>query len=101
MTAFYGVFDRRTRVLRYANAGHPYPLRWEAATGVVKPLAAHGFRVAPDRRSRCAASRREREHDGERQIDRERAPHDGSSSWGTRRPRVGMIAPPHAAASAT
>ncbi len=50
VTAFYGVFDRRTRVLRYANAGHPHPLRWEAATGVVKPLAAHGFLlgVIPD-----------------------------------------------------
>jgi serine phosphatase RsbU (regulator of sigma subunit) len=43
VTAFYGVFDRRTRVLRYANAGHPYPLLWEAATRKVKPLAAHGF----------------------------------------------------------
>ncbi len=50
VTAFYGVFDRRTRVLRYASAGHPYPLRWEAATGAVKPLVAHGFLlgVIPD-----------------------------------------------------
>jgi sigma-B regulation protein RsbU (phosphoserine phosphatase) len=50
VTAFYGVFDRRTRVLRYANAGHPHPLRWEAATGTVKPLAASGFLlgVIPD-----------------------------------------------------
>jgi serine phosphatase RsbU (regulator of sigma subunit) len=43
VTAFYGVFDRRTRVLRYANAGHPHPLRLEAATGAVIPLAAQGF----------------------------------------------------------
>lgn len=50
VTAFYGVFDRRTRVLRYANAGHPHPLRLEAATGVVKPLAAQGFLlgIVPD-----------------------------------------------------
>ena len=50
VTAFYGVFDRRTRVLRYANAGHPHPLRWEAATGTVRPLAASGFLlgVIPD-----------------------------------------------------
>jgi phosphoserine phosphatase RsbU/P len=50
VTAFYGVFDRRTRVLRYANAGHPHPLRWDAASGVVKPLAASGFLlgVIPD-----------------------------------------------------
>ena len=43
VTAFYGVYDRRTRVLKYANAGHPYPLLLEAATGQVKPLAAQGF----------------------------------------------------------
>jgi sigma-B regulation protein RsbU (phosphoserine phosphatase) len=43
VTAFYGVFDRRTRLLTYANAGHPYPLRWVAATGAVEPLAAQGF----------------------------------------------------------
>lgn len=50
VTAFYGVFDRRTRVLRYANAGHPHPLRLEAATAAVKPLAAQGFLlgIVPD-----------------------------------------------------
>ncbi len=26
VTSFYGVFDKKTRVLRYANAGHPSPL---------------------------------------------------------------------------
>lgn len=50
VTAFYGVFDRRTRVLRYANAGHPYPLLYEAGTGAVRPLVAQGFLlgVMPD-----------------------------------------------------
>lgn len=43
VTAFYGVLDRRTRVLTYANAGHPYPFRWSARTGEVKPLVAQGF----------------------------------------------------------
>ena len=43
VTAFYGVLNRRTRVLTYANAGHPYPLRLSARTGEVKPLAAQGF----------------------------------------------------------
>ena len=43
VTAFYGVLNRRTRVLTYANAGHPYPLRRIARTGAVQPLAAQGF----------------------------------------------------------
>jgi sigma-B regulation protein RsbU (phosphoserine phosphatase) len=43
VTAFYCVFDRGTRLLTFANAGHPYPLRWVAATGAVEPLAAQGF----------------------------------------------------------
>ena len=50
VTAFYGVFDRPSRTLRYASAGHPPPLRWEAATGRVSPLSAQGFLlgIVPD-----------------------------------------------------
>jgi phosphoserine phosphatase RsbU/P len=43
VTAFYGVLNRRTRAFAYANAGHPYPLRFVARTGAVEPLAAQGF----------------------------------------------------------
>jgi sigma-B regulation protein RsbU (phosphoserine phosphatase) len=43
VTAFYGVLNRRTRVLTFANAGHPYPLRRVARTGEVQSLAAQGF----------------------------------------------------------
>lgn len=43
VTAYYSVFDRASRSLRYANAGHPHPLRFEARTGTVRPLAAQGF----------------------------------------------------------
>lgn len=50
VTAFYGVLDRRTRVLRYASAGHPYPLHYEAATGTVTPVVSRGFLlgIVPD-----------------------------------------------------
>ncbi|OWK46969.1 PP2C family protein-serine/threonine phosphatase [Fimbriiglobus ruber] len=50
VTAFYGVYDRRTGVFRYATAGHPHPLRFEAKSGAVKPLVADGFLlgVIPD-----------------------------------------------------
>jgi sigma-B regulation protein RsbU (phosphoserine phosphatase) len=37
VTAFYGVYDARERVLRYANAGHPQP-RWRRAQGQVSGL---------------------------------------------------------------
>lgn len=43
VTAFYGVLNRRTRVLRYSNAGHPYPVWFRAGTGTVKEIAAQGF----------------------------------------------------------
>jgi sigma-B regulation protein RsbU (phosphoserine phosphatase) len=43
VTAFYGVLDRRTRVLTYANAGHPYPFRYAKRTETVQPLTAQGF----------------------------------------------------------
>jgi sigma-B regulation protein RsbU (phosphoserine phosphatase) len=43
VTAFYGVLDRRSRVLTYANAGHPYPLRWSKRTGDVTTISAQGF----------------------------------------------------------
>lgn len=43
VTAFYGLFERRSGVFRYASAGHPPPLHYEAATGAVRPLAARGF----------------------------------------------------------
>jgi phosphoserine phosphatase RsbU/P len=50
VTGFYGEFDRQSRLLRYANAGHPHPLRYEAKTGTVRPLTASGFLlgVMPD-----------------------------------------------------
>ncbi len=43
VTAFYGVADRRTGVVRYAAAGHPHPIHYSAATGEVAPLLARGF----------------------------------------------------------
>ena len=41
VTAFYGVLDRTSRVMRYAAAGHPPPLLWRA--GEIKNLHAQGF----------------------------------------------------------
>jgi serine phosphatase RsbU (regulator of sigma subunit)/CBS domain-containing protein len=43
VTAFYCVLDRHTRVLRYANAGHPYPVRRNGSNGQVQQLTAPGF----------------------------------------------------------
>lgn len=54
VTAFYAVLDRRTRVLMVANAGHPYPLRWVAATRTVEPIPVQGFMlgIVPDEQYR-------------------------------------------------
>jgi serine phosphatase RsbU (regulator of sigma subunit)/CBS domain-containing protein len=43
VTAFYGVLERKTRRLRYANAGHPFPIRYSAQTGEATELPARGF----------------------------------------------------------
>lgn len=43
VTAFYGVLDRRTGVLRYASAGHPPPLKVDGRTGGVTELSGTGF----------------------------------------------------------
>lgn len=43
VTAFYAVYNRRTRVLTFANAGHPYPLLRMASTGRIHELQASGF----------------------------------------------------------
>ncbi len=50
VTAFYGVLNRKTRVLRYATAGHPPPLLLRGDSGEVRPLSAQGFLlgVMPD-----------------------------------------------------
>jgi sigma-B regulation protein RsbU (phosphoserine phosphatase) len=43
VTACYGVFDEATGDFRHAAAGHPHPLRFDAATGEVTQLCASGF----------------------------------------------------------
>lgn len=43
VTAFYGVLNRRTKVLTYATAGHPYPFRYSARDRTVHPLPGQGF----------------------------------------------------------
>ena len=50
VTAFYGVLNRRTRRFTYANAGHPFPFHYRAATGRLDELSARGFLlgITPD-----------------------------------------------------
>lgn len=43
VTAFYGIFDRQTRGLTFANAGQPYPFRRDSRAGACEPLAARGL----------------------------------------------------------
>ncbi len=43
VTAFYAVYNRRTRVLTFANAGHPYPLHRIASSGRIHELRTSGF----------------------------------------------------------
>jgi phosphoserine phosphatase RsbU/P len=43
VTAFYGVLNRRTRRLTYANAGHPFPVRYSVRTKTAEELPARGF----------------------------------------------------------
>jgi serine phosphatase RsbU (regulator of sigma subunit)/CBS domain-containing protein len=43
VTAFYALFDRQSRRLTYANAGHPYPLHYRASARHCRPLEAAGF----------------------------------------------------------
>ena len=63
VTAFYGVFDRRTRRLTYANAGHPFPYRYDARAGTCQPLARGGSSSASCR-TRCTPSGRWSWHRG-------------------------------------
>ena len=50
VTAFYGVLERRSRRLTYANAGHPFPLWYSANAKECRELPARGFLlgVMPD-----------------------------------------------------
>jgi serine phosphatase RsbU (regulator of sigma subunit)/CBS domain-containing protein len=52
VTAFYGVLDRKSRLLTFANAGHPYPIVYRHLSQSCEPLAAHGVMlgILPDTR---------------------------------------------------
>jgi serine phosphatase RsbU (regulator of sigma subunit) len=43
VTAFYGILNRRTRQLTYANAGHPFPIWYSARARATDELTARGF----------------------------------------------------------
>ena len=46
-SAFYAVFDVKTGVIRYANAGHPAPLHLQRAMGKVEMLATDQIKPGP------------------------------------------------------
>jgi phosphoserine phosphatase RsbU/P len=50
VTAFYGVLNRHTRRFVYANAGHPFPIRYSAGKKSCEELSARGFMlgIMPD-----------------------------------------------------
>lgn len=50
VTAFYGVYDRASHSLTYANAGHPPPLHYSATAHIALPLESRGFMlgIVPD-----------------------------------------------------
>jgi phosphoserine phosphatase RsbU/P len=52
VTAFYGVFDLDTRVLTYANAGHPFPFVYRTESKQCEEVAARGLMlgIMPDNR---------------------------------------------------
>jgi serine phosphatase RsbU (regulator of sigma subunit)/CBS domain-containing protein len=43
VSAFFGVYDRTSRVFSYANAGHPFPRRYDQAASRCEPLALSGL----------------------------------------------------------
>ncbi len=43
VSAFYAILDTGSGRLTYANAGHPRPLRWQAASGQFQELAGRGM----------------------------------------------------------
>ena len=45
-TVFYGIMDKKTKILKYANAGHPFPLILNIKDGEIKELESkRGFPV--------------------------------------------------------
>lgn len=43
VSAFFGVYHRETRYFTYANAGHPFPLRYIKATNSCQPIGMSGL----------------------------------------------------------